>query len=399
MKVSFFKIIFSLIFFWSPLVAFAGSEHNMSGWAWSSNIGWISFNCTNDNSCAASDYGVNQNADNTLSGYGWSSSVGWIQFGGLSGFPTGGGTQAQNANVNNGALQGWARALSNGAGGWDGWISLAGTGYGVTLSGSSFAGYAWGSDVVGWVDFNGVIVGPTTLTMSGTLTPASTSCVIPDGSSNCNISFSWTTTNPISTSAITKPVDVTVATGNSGTNVAFAIPWGGETFYLYNNSILLAQSTIDSSSITCASGDQWSGTTCVPIPVNGACGELHYSCAEGISSSNLDGPASYTWVCSGINGGTNTSCSEIKAPADAGTCSDGIQNGDETAIDAGGRCGPVGSGSCTDGIKNGDETGIDTGGRCDIGTGNCSDGIKDGNETGIDVGGRCLRKKPIFIEG
>ena len=48
-----------------------------------------------------------------------------------------------------------------------------------------------------------------------------------------------------------------------------------------------------------------------------------------------------------------------------GTCTDGIQNGDETGIDTGGRCGGGGGGgTCTDGIQNGDETGIDTGGRC-----------------------------------
>jgi len=90
----------------------------------------------------------------------------------------------------------------------------------------------------------------------------------------------------------------------------------------------------------------------------------------------------------------------ITVGGDIGTCSDGIQNGDETGVDTGGRCGPVCpgpgcTGTCSDGIKNGDETGIDTGGRCGpvcpgpgcIGT--CSDGIKNGDETGVDTGGRC----------
>lgn len=44
------------------------------------------------------------------------------------------------------------------------------------------------------------------------------------------------------------------------------------------------------------------------------------------------------------------------------TCSDGIQNGDETGVDCGGSsCAPCAA-SCTDGIMNGDETGIDCGG-------------------------------------
>lgn len=43
------------------------------------------------------------------------------------------------------------------------------------------------------------------------------------------------------------------------------------------------------------------------------------------------------------------------------TCSDGIQNGDETGVDCGGSVCPA-CPSCNDGIQNGDETGIDCGG-------------------------------------
>ncbi len=48
------------------------------------------------------------------------------------------------------------------------------------------------------------------------------------------------------------------------------------------------------------------------------------------------------------------------------TCTDGIQNGDETGVDCGGSCpnacstGPT----CNDGVQNGDETGVDCGGSC-----------------------------------
>ncbi|KKQ20539.1 MAG: hypothetical protein US33_C0016G0002 [Parcubacteria group bacterium GW2011_GWC1_36_9] len=156
MKISFLKIIFTLVFFLSPFVVFAGSEHNISGWAWSSNIGWISFNNTTGG--GSINYGVNKNVDGTLVGYAWSSNIGWIQFGGLSGFPSGGGTQAQNANLNDDNLKGWARALSADGNGWDGWISFSGAGYGVTLTDVNFTGYAWGSNVVGWIDMGIVIV-------------------------------------------------------------------------------------------------------------------------------------------------------------------------------------------------------------------------------------------------
>ena len=47
------------------------------------------------------------------------------------------------------------------------------------------------------------------------------------------------------------------------------------------------------------------------------------------------------------------------------TCTDGVQNGDETGIDCGGSCPPCdGGATCTDGIQNGDETGVDCGGSC-----------------------------------
>ena len=171
MKVLLTKNILSLVFsvfFLLPFVVSAGTEHNMSGWAWSSNIGWISFNCTDDNSCAISNYGVNKNADDTITGYALSPNIGWIQFGGLSGFPGGGGgTQAQNANINGNNLKGWAKAIGADGNGWDGWIALSGAGpnYGALLSGNYLVGYAWGSSVIGWISFDiagadGVIIGP-----------------------------------------------------------------------------------------------------------------------------------------------------------------------------------------------------------------------------------------------
>lgn len=48
--------------------------------------------------------------------------------------------------------------------------------------------------------------------------------------------------------------------------------------------------------------------------------------------------------------------------ASSGTCSDGILNQDETAIDCGGKCSKCVT--CSDGIQNQGETGIDCGGPC-----------------------------------
>lgn len=140
-------------------------------WAWSSNIGWISFNhvnCDNtpdppdgqsDAPCpagkAVADYNVSlDTATGHLSGYAWSERVGWISFnrteaGNPPDVPFNTGNLADPiARLDGAALRGWARALApcqtpptdgtpppdgilpcdaNDDGtnsGWDGWIKL-----------------------------------------------------------------------------------------------------------------------------------------------------------------------------------------------------------------------------------------------------------------------------------
>lgn len=83
---------------------------------------------------------------------------------------------------------------------------------------------------------------------------------------------------------------------------------------------------------------------------------------------------------SGGNAGGESSGGGQGNTGGEGTCSDGIQNGNETGVDSGGRC-TVGGGGGTEGGGGGDGN---TGGE-----GTCSDGIQNGNETGVDTGGRC----------
>ena len=152
--------LFLLFVFNHPTSQAATGDINLSGYAWSDNVGWISFSGTN--------YGVVlNNTTKQLVGYAWSDNIGWIKFGGLSGFPTGAGTVSDNAQINStNHLVGWARACAGSADGqcgtasrtdgWDGWISLGGTNYEISLIHDSkdFDGYAWGSDVIGWIDFS-----------------------------------------------------------------------------------------------------------------------------------------------------------------------------------------------------------------------------------------------------
>ena len=204
-------VAFSLIILF-PTATHAQSatttDRMLTGYAWSSNIGWVSFNCDNAGTCLTdNEYKVKLLADGTLSGYAWSSNIGWIKFGGLSGFPGGSGTVAANASLSGGAFHGWARALSAG-GGWDGWISLSGKTisspvnfsnapisatyapgaqgtYGVTAGGNALTGYAWGSDVVGWLSFStpnsSVRIEANDPSTDGTTLTSGTDCYGPDG--------------------------------------------------------------------------------------------------------------------------------------------------------------------------------------------------------------------------
>ncbi len=172
----------------------AGTQ-NLSGFAYSPAIGYISFNSKN---CDTNDdgkseglsgcppigttipsYGVNIDPINPVtgdfSGYAWanprdnvasSDNIGWISFNASDTSSCG-----PNAALNksNGAVTGFAKALNGSpTSGWDGCIKMAGTAqngstYGVTIDTTTckLAGYAWGSDVVDAIHFSGAIYGVT----------------------------------------------------------------------------------------------------------------------------------------------------------------------------------------------------------------------------------------------
>jgi len=196
-------LIFSFVIFLNCFCfsVFAGQEHNVWGWAWSSNIGWIKFNnCTNPAdpaTCGTVNYGVHICTSDTdplcasvttpkrgkLVGYAWSSNIGWIRFDPPGPYPTSPNFSARvdlDGTIcgQRGKICGWARACAGAtdptncsgstnpaSGGWDGWIKLSGSTYAVSLdtdvSPVEFRGFAWGGDpnslseaVIGWISFN-----------------------------------------------------------------------------------------------------------------------------------------------------------------------------------------------------------------------------------------------------
>ncbi len=175
----------------SPSKAEASASDNLSGWAWSENIGWLSFNATNES--APNDYGVRVAASGAMSGYAWSENIGWIKFDGGS------------FNKSTGAVSGTVKACAGTEGGdctggdrtdgWDGTIKLAGTAddgssYGVKATGCNWGGWAWGSDVVGWIHFSGpgygvIGTGDACTSSPGLSCNSSNQCVAGGGGASC----------------------------------------------------------------------------------------------------------------------------------------------------------------------------------------------------------------------
>ena len=150
---------------------------SFSGHAWAENIGWVSLNCMSNDSCATSNYKVVMDQDGNLSGYAWSENIGWLSFNpsDVSDCPDGVSCSPilnRWFGAGQGEVNGWIKALSGGtvgSGGWDGFIKLSGDwangvkagAYpsGVNGIGTGLSGFAWGSDVIGWIDFRGEIAG------------------------------------------------------------------------------------------------------------------------------------------------------------------------------------------------------------------------------------------------
>ncbi len=149
----------------------------LTGWAWSSGMGWIYFGPANSTSFF-DEYGVkvDENNNNNLNGFAWGPNIGWIEFDPSGPYPDS-NTPPYSSRLTgvtpNQKIEGWARACSvfvTGCmgnmrhvalrGEWDGWIKMNGTwsnGVAVKVDATSGArnlvGYAWGSNNLGWVSF------------------------------------------------------------------------------------------------------------------------------------------------------------------------------------------------------------------------------------------------------
>lgn len=352
MKNSFLKIIFALVFFLLPLwpsVVSASTTDNISGWAWSSNIGWISFNnCTNPSvpsTCTGTSYGVNKDGSGNLVGYAWSENIGWIQFGNLdiTTMPNGSGNTKTNAKVDvSNKLTGWAKALSANGNGWDGWISLSGTSpnYGVTLTNTGSTSYdcavdcVWGSDVVGWVDWSGVVATATSVpvvTISANPTSGTVGVVNPtitwsatNSPTSCTASDDWSGSKAIGGGSQSQGVLTQVRTYTYTLTCTNAGGSASASATVVVNPVPTCPNgaTNPPTCTTCPAGYEMVSGVCTPIPTStdGLCSippalPVHYNCAypPGDTGTNRkSNAANWTWDCVGST--STASCSQPKKP-------------------------------------------------------------------------------------
>ncbi|KPJ55196.1 hypothetical protein AMJ47_01650 [Parcubacteria bacterium DG_72] len=189
------KVLIIFILLIGVLTACQVLAMDLWGWAYS-EIGWVSFNCNNDydgdgtreDHCAISgyvDYGVDvDDISGEFSGYAWSENIGWISFepasvAGCDHFVPAGATSCQAyIDFLDSKIYGWARACSvfdsgcsgtvtsTSLGGWSGWIKFDGADswYKTHLDNaptpSELREWGWGDNVViGWVSLNNIDAG------------------------------------------------------------------------------------------------------------------------------------------------------------------------------------------------------------------------------------------------
>ncbi len=123
---------------------------------------------------------------------------------------------------------------------------------------------------------------------------------------------------------------------------------------------------------------------CYDFTINDTYGD-GICCAYGQGSYVLSDAGGNTLASGGAFGSSETT-NFCVGGGSGPTCTDGVQNGQETGVDCGGPVCPA-CPTCNDGIQNGSETDVDCGGPDCPACPTCFDGVQNGQETGVDCGG------------
>jgi hypothetical protein len=203
-----------------PFVVSAAPTDNVTGYAFSDMPNTSDEISDNENhygghglgfiNMSGDRYGVNLGTDGKFTGYAWSEFGGYVQFN-PSGKPEGGAYVDASCLAGNTAcpVRGWIRFVSASndpqSGGWDGWVKMSDStvwSNGVVLGAPDagrnrqMSGYAWGDDVVGWVDFSKVkvmgdwcpnIPGYDPAVPAGMIIDVNGNCVFPPRTDGCKL--------------------------------------------------------------------------------------------------------------------------------------------------------------------------------------------------------------------
>lgn len=364
---AFFSLIFASAFFFFGAGSVFAATYEVTGWGWSADdnatqgfcpcpnsggLGWISFSNKSDNS--AIPYGVLiDSTTGDFSGYAWSPNVGWITFNSfeMQKCSTNAGdtcpSVSPNAHVDitadslgvitggTGIVIGWARSCAvfvsgcTGAiragsqtGLWDGWISLSGASYGLKLDVAAMK-----------------FMGPTSI-------PPCPTCYAWDGNNVSKTGFGWgiNLANLNVSLAGNSPLlsfwadQTMLASGQStmlhwvtSSNVTSCTASGSWTGPKLASSVVQSQSTgplVSSQEYNLQCRDAAGNTTplqtvsigiaSASVSVNGGCGAANGVSSQLAPSTNLcsSGDATspvqvgdlWQWTCAGANGGTVAAC-------------------------------------------------------------------------------------------
>lgn len=329
--------------------ASAEANISVSGYAWSDIIGWINFN-------PAFGGVFYNNTTGQLSGYAWSDNIGWIYFGpdksniSASTAPNE-PKQWAKANTTTGVVNGWAktyRAIPDKTdanaedgqtlGGWEGWIKMdhgMSNPVSIDFTTGDFHGWAWSSDtagIIGWVSFNSK---DCDLDNNGFIDIA---C----GGKNDNTMPAYPYKVTIGSGDLTptytiEPSTASISVGGTQRFIGYYDPDG---------------SGVASSTDKTLQASYWNSSNSSIAGIATTTGQAIASCstsgAVSITSAYNNIPATAILICT-TGGGTGA------------TCSDGIQNQNETGIDTGGVCGGgTGGGGTTGGGGGGGGTSTTT---------------------------------------
>lgn len=269
------------------------------GYAWSDLAGWIDLNCQNTNSCATYNFGLSVANDGAVSGQAWSDSLGWVSANGtdLAGCPT----APCSATLSPSGMTGWLRShLGNmpQGGGWDGFISLSGAGYGVTNNSvGQFGGYAWGERDAGWISFSlahstfNTCTPYTVYTCSGTRTLVRTdtavSCVVTTTNTTCTAPQFCSLGSPVCLTP--QPTDVSSGGFTGHLTARPSLVSKNATTSVYWNVVNVTNCTV-----TANDGTSWTGAT-------SATSTCPTHIGSGCQSSPITKQTVYTLSCTALD--------------------------------------------------------------------------------------------------